>query len=222
MRLASALDEAEAATPSWWAGIVPVIGGHAALRAAAVAVMVIAAFAVVLLGRRAAPVPDLAADPAGVLPMASLTPGAVSSLTAAELCSGIRPSRLVTSTTRRDVLRAYGMEDVSIADYELDALITPELGGSTDPANLWPQRYHSPVWNARVKDELERRLPELVCDQSITLAQAQQEIATDWIAAYKRHFRTDAPLPAHRAAAGDDEEELILVSDRAAAVLTNR
>jgi hypothetical protein len=50
------------------------------------------------------------------------------------------------------------------------------------------------VWNARVKDELEDRLRQMVCDGSLDLTEAQREIATNWIAAYKKYFRTDRPL----------------------------
>jgi hypothetical protein len=142
------------------------------------------------------------------LPIAALTPGAVSSLTAKELSEGARPSRLVTTESRDRVLRAYGMERVSARTYELDALITPELGGTTEPENLWPQRFASPVWNARVKDELEQLLPRLVCANELDLAQAQREIATDWVAAYQRYFRTPLPLHAHRGAPLADDDEL--------------
>ena len=159
---------------------------HAALGVTAALVLV----AVMLTGSRTAE--QVVAAPA--LPVAAFTPGAVSGLTAIELCAGIRPSRLVTDSARWQVLRAYGMEDVPASTYELDALITPELGGTTDPLNLWPQPYASPVWNARVKDELERLLPQLVCSNHLALAQAQQDIATDWVAAYKRYFKTETPL----------------------------
>jgi hypothetical protein len=100
------------------------------------------------------------------------------------------------------------MENVSTRTYELDALITPELGGTTDPENLWPQRYESPVWNARVKDELEQPLPRLVCSNQVDLAQAQREIATDWVSAYKHHFRSDLPLQAHVGAPIADDDDL--------------
>ena len=142
------------------------------------------------------------------LPIATLTPGAVSSLTAVELCAGARPSRQVTAASRERVLRDYHIERVSIRTYELDALVTPELGGTTDPENLWPQRYESPVWNARVKDELEQLLPKLVCSNQVDLAQAQREIAADWVSAYKRYFRTDVPLQAHAGASIADDEDL--------------
>jgi hypothetical protein len=74
--------------------------------------------------------------------------------------------------------------------------------------NLWPQRYESPVWNARVKDELEQLLPTLVCSNQVELRLAQGEIARDWVAAYKRYFKTDVPLLAHRGAPIADEDDL--------------
>jgi hypothetical protein len=60
--------------------------------------------------------------------------------------------------------------------------------------NLWPEPYGSTDWNAHVKDELENRLHTMVCGGQIDLATAQKEIATDWIAAYKRYFHTEEPL----------------------------
>jgi hypothetical protein len=138
--------------------------------------------------------------PAGLsagLPAASLTPGAASRLTSRELCVGQLASPVVTEDVRRAVLRAYAMEDIPSEQYELDALITPELGGTTGIHNLWPQRYDTPVWHARVKDVLEHRLAEDVCAGRVDLARAQREISTDWIAAYQRYFHTNTPLQAH-------------------------
>ena len=102
------------------------------------------------------------------------------------------------------MLRDYGMEGLAEAEYELDYLITPELGGSSDRRNLWPERYQSRVWNALVKDELERLLPTLVCRGAIDLATAQRDIASNWIAAYKKYFRTDRPVATQARASPDD------------------
>ena len=99
-------------------------------------------------------------------------------------------------SVRQEVLRNYGMEHVPEHEYELDYLVTPALGGTADPRNLWPERYASPLWNARVKDELEGLLPQLVCEGKVELATAQRDIARDWIAAYKKYFRTDRPIKA--------------------------
>jgi hypothetical protein len=94
-------------------------------------------------------------------------------------------------------VRDYGMEQVPARDYELDYLITPELGGADDRRNLWPERYSSDEWNARVKDELERLLPRLVCAGTLPLEAAQRDLAIDWVAAYKKYFNTDRPLHAY-------------------------
>jgi hypothetical protein len=58
----------------------------------------------------------------------------VSTLTAAELCAGTRTSRTVTDQVRRDVLARYGMEHTPSDRYELDALVTLELGGTVEPS----------------------------------------------------------------------------------------
>jgi hypothetical protein len=130
------------------------------------------------------------------LPNAALTPGATWNVTAEELCADkVREERQISATVRHEVLREYGMERVPFEEYELDYLITPELGGAPDARNLWPQRYAARSWNAHVKDQLERLLPQLVCDGQLDLATAQSDIAADWIAAYKKYFKTDVPLP---------------------------
>jgi hypothetical protein len=163
-----------------------------------------AIFAAVVLLVRAAPFGRPPADGLPAIeidarPIASVTPGAVWTMNAAELCVGPVPDHgEISDAIRRDVLRRYQMDDVPPAEYELDYLITPELGGSADARNLWPQRYASRVWNAHVKDQLERLLPQLVCRGEMDLATAQREIAEDWVAAYKRHFRTSSPI--HEAA----------------------
>jgi hypothetical protein len=118
----------------------------------------------------------------------------------------------VTEEMRREVLAAYGMERMPPDQYELDYLITPELGGTTHARNLWPQPYGSRVWNAYVKDALERLLPELVCSGRLDLTTAQRDMAVDWIAAYKKYFRTDWPLAAHRVAGPDDDDDVRVVA----------
>ncbi len=145
--------------------------------------------------------------PGTSLPMASITPGATWEVSAGDLCAGTRHTRAVTVAMRAHVVSAYGMEHVPADQYELDYLITPELGGATDARNLWPQRYSSSLWNARVKDELESLLPRLVCRGAVDLETAQREMAVDWIAAYKKYFNTNEPLQAHRGPARDDDDD---------------
>jgi hypothetical protein len=147
------------------------------------------------------------------LPNASLTPGATWNVTAEELCAdNVRDERQISATVRQEVLREYGMERVPFEEYELDYLITPELGGAPEARNLWPQRYAARAWNAHVKDQLERLLPQLVCDGQLDLATAQADIAADWIAAYKKYFRTDVPLPTQASLRINDPIKLISFS----------
>ena len=130
-----------------------------------------------------------------LLPRPDLTPGTVRPVGIGEVCGGALPGLpAVPSQVPRQVFEAYGVDYRQAADYELDFLITPELGGASDPGNLWPQPYRSVVWNAYVKDELELHLQRLVCQGRLDLATAQRELAGDWIAAYKRRFNTERPL----------------------------
>lgn len=133
---------------------------------------------------------------ATALPNRSLTPGYTRPVKLSELCSRRQsnaPSDEDISVEQR-VFREYGLP-FSTTSYEVDYLIAPDLGGADDVRNLWPEPYGSTDWNAHVKDELESRLHTMVCDGQIDLATAQRDIATDWIAAYKRYFHTETPLP---------------------------
>lgn len=141
------------------------------------------------------------------LPIASLTPGAAEQVAIADICAGrAKPRSPIPVSTRQAILKQYGMEHLRDDEYELDYLITPELGGTADPKNLWPERYRAGIWNARVKDDLERLLPRLVCDGSIDLTTAQRAISENWIAAYQHYFRTERPLPAVAGAVDDDDD----------------
>ena len=130
-------------------------------------------------------------------PNNALTPGATILLSRGEVCSQANiKNKDVPASVRRTVFEEYGLAQAQPRAYEVDYLVTPALGGSDDIRNLWPHSYSS-LWNARVKDALEDRLRDMVCDGSLQLADAQQEIASDWIEAYKKYFHTDHPLPEH-------------------------
>ena len=72
--------------------------------------------------------------------------------------------------------------------FEVDHLISLELGGSNDMKNLWPQSYDTKPWNAHVKDKLETRLHREICDNIITVDEAQMAISNDWIKTYCEKF----------------------------------
>ena len=133
-------------------------------------------------------------------PNAAWTPGSVRPLTRDAVCSAPgrdEPGPAISAAVAREVFRRYGIRNPRPRSYEVDYLIPPALGGSDDPRNLWPQPYSAGVWNARVKDALEDRLRALVCEGKLDLATAQNDLARDWIAAYKKYFRTGTPLLDH-------------------------
>ena len=128
-------------------------------------------------------------------PEPSLTPGAVATVSKEQVCESVRPkNRMVPASLERKVFEEYGIPRAESRAYEVDYLITPALGGADDIRNLWPQSYSSAVWNAHVKDALEDRLRDLVCEGSVDLMAAQRDLSSDWIAAYKKYFHTDKPL----------------------------
>jgi hypothetical protein len=131
-------------------------------------------------------------------PRPNLTPGAVRTVQAVDVCGANLEAQqkalAIPASLREEVFREYGMSAAKPQNFEVDFLITPELGGSNDIRNLWPEPYRAPVWNAHVKDQLEDRLRDMVCHGEIDLVTAQHDIATDWIVAYKKYFHTDRPL----------------------------
>lgn len=142
-------------------------------------------------------------------PRSALTPGAARTLNREQVCTATENNHLrnVASGVAENIFREYGIRDPRPRSYEVDYLIPLDLGGTEDPRNLWPEPYASGVWNARVKDALEDRLRMLVCDGQIDLATAQQDLASDWIAAYKKYFMTQQPLISHAAFVKDQPWE---------------
>jgi hypothetical protein len=122
-----------------------------------------------------------------------LTPGATLPVTASEVC-GAKAEPVLPVSLKRKVFEEYGVTPPQPDAYEVDYLITPELGGATDIRNLWPEPYEDTIWNAHVKDQLEDRLHQMVCRGDLDLATAQRDISSDWIAAYRKYFHADQPV----------------------------
>jgi hypothetical protein len=125
------------------------------------------------------------------LPDPALTPGEVDpALTVAILCAPGFSTRTIRSVAspaqKRAIFQAYGMNpNQPPCPCELDHLIPLGIGGSNGTLNLWPQPRSAMPCNSLDKDQIERRLPQEVCTSKIDLLAAQQEIATNWIAAYR-------------------------------------
>ena len=132
------------------------------------------------------------------IPDSTLTPGATLLASRWMVCAQVNvKNKAVPAALQRAVFQEYGLQGQDPRAYEVDYLVTPALGGADDIHNLWPHSYSATAWNAQVKDALEDRLREMVCDGSLDLAEAQREIAMNWITAYKKYFHTDKPLPEH-------------------------
>jgi hypothetical protein len=133
--------------------------------------------------------------PAEDVPDLTLTPGVALNVTAARVCvPGYAGSVRNVSTTEKDQVYAlYHVAHVPF-QHEVDHLISLEVGGSNDIRNLWPEPYAG-QWGARTKDVLENRLHDLVCSGQLSLASAQQQEASDWVAAYRRYVDGTPPAP---------------------------
>jgi hypothetical protein len=91
-----------------------------------------------------------------------------------------RRVRNVPQSENDEVYREYGITHHAPGEYEVDHLISLELGGSNDIHNLWPEPYAGPD-NAHTKDGMENRLHAEVCAGQITLARGQDEIVHWWM-----------------------------------------
>jgi hypothetical protein len=128
----------------------------------------------------------------GALSDRRCSPGAYSSkLTKAVICSKsfrTGPIRNVPDSEKHQVEVEYGLEPKPYGStIEIDHIVSLELGGSNDPANLYPERA-SFAGNApgyHVKDLLENAAHKAVCAGTISLRTAQREIARNWELLYK-------------------------------------
>ena len=136
-----------------------------------------------------------------ILPNPKLTPGDTFPVTLADIqVKGYSATvRDVPTKEKRAVYAAYGITHWNKGEYEMDHLIALSLGGSNSQQNLWPQSYLTEPWNAHTKDQLEYKLLQLVRAGKVDLHTAQQAMAHDWIAAYKKYV-SPTPLPVHEKA----------------------
>ena len=119
------------------------------------------------------------------------SPGAYySALTKKRVCAAdfrTDPIRLVPQSEKDAAHQEYAMALMKYGEtLEIDHIASLELGGSNDIANLFPEKRDvSPGY--KVKDKLENKLHDLVCDGTMTLSTVRR-IASDWQALYKSVF----------------------------------
>jgi hypothetical protein len=94
--------------------------------------------------------------------------------------------RRVSSDVHRQTFMEYGLSyPQPRGAYEVDHLIPLELGGDNTIANLWPEAAE-PTPGFHEKDKVENYLHHQVCSGAMSLADAQRQIATDWIKVWKQ------------------------------------
>lgn len=129
------------------------------------------------------------------LPDRSCTPGVVSAAVSQDNLSStichsgytktVRPPASDTGVFKKKIMVAYH-ESGPLSDYELDHLVSLELGGSNDAGNLWPERNDHARGGINSKDPVENALNKAVCSHKVTLPAAQAAIAADWTTALAR------------------------------------
>ncbi|GAA4020187.1 hypothetical protein GCM10022631_37270 [Deinococcus rubellus] len=131
---------------------------------------------------------------APILPDPKLSPGDVLTSDKAIICvSGYTKTvRNVPQSLKEQVYRSYGITSREPGEYEVDHIISLELGGSNSIRNLYPESYKTQPLNAHVKDTLENKLHALACGGQITMQEAQTAIASNWTTAYVKYV---GPLP---------------------------
>ena len=123
------------------------------------------------------PLPDPACTPGDILPDA----------TKDKICvSGYSSTVRNVPTSEKDAVYAeYGITHHATGEYEVDHFVSLELGGSNDISNLWPEPA-APTPGFHQKDKVENYLHDQVCSGAMTLAEAQRQIATNWLAVYEQ------------------------------------
>jgi hypothetical protein len=128
----------------------------------------------------------------GPLPDRRCSPGAYySRLTKAVICAASFRTgtiRNVPDGEKHTVETEYGMAARAYGrTIEIDHIVSLELGGSNDIANLFPEP-GSGIANYHLKDKLENRLHAMVCAGQLTLTSARNGIASNWKTLYTRVF----------------------------------
>jgi hypothetical protein len=97
--------------------------------------------------------------------------------------------RNVPQSEKNAVYAEYGIPRTHYGrPYEVDHIVSLELGGSNDIGNLYPEAAANPSPGFHIKDKLENKLHSLVCSQQIGLRTVQKAIASNWVVLYKNVY----------------------------------
>ena len=135
------------------------------------------------------------AGPAYVYPNPSLTPGAVLTTDASTICTpGYASSvRDVSTATKEQVYAEYGVSyPQPLGAYEVDHFIPLEIGGSNDITNLWLEPA-TPTPGFHQKDQFENFEHGQVCNGTISVAEAQSRMVSDWYLYWQEEVEGTTP-----------------------------
>lgn len=119
-----------------------------------------------------------------------LTPGDVLVVSSSTICvpGYASKTRKVSKGLKKKVYVLYNIDWEERSSYEVDHLISLQLGGSNDIKNLWPQAYE-PRPGAHEKDAVENYLHRQVCKNGMPLSEAQNLIINGWVKIYDEMAR---------------------------------
>jgi hypothetical protein len=135
------------------------------------------------------------AEKVGLYPDRKKTPGTIDpTVTKSDICTAsTKTRRHVLESVKKKVFLSYGIDYAQMRAqekargepiYEVDHLVSLELGGSNDIKNLWPEPFQHRIAGAADKDKVENRLRSLICKGKMSLADAQRTIRSDWYRYY--------------------------------------
>lgn len=127
-----------------------------------------------------------------ILQDSACTPGAVLTTDISVICKPgyTKTVRNVSDATRQKVFAEYGIPYSEHSNYEVDHLISLELGGSNDISNLWPE--NSKIESGSlIKDKFENYLHSQICSGKMTVQEAQKEISSNWLKYYQQYMNSD-------------------------------
>lgn len=122
------------------------------------------------------PLPDPSCTPGGIDPAVTQA-NLATTICRSGYTATVRPPAADTGRWKIRTYVFYGLDTATRGEY--DHLIPLELGGTNSTSNLWVEPGAIP----NPKDDVENRLHQEVCAGKLSLAAAQQAIATDWTTA---------------------------------------
>ncbi|HYN27646.1 MAG TPA: hypothetical protein VES94_05045, partial [Burkholderiales bacterium] len=101
----------------------------------------------------------------------------------------VRPPITFINRVKETLLTRAGRDHAEASRYKLDHIVPLALGGHPRKLENLELERRDGASSAKRKNRIEAKLQCLVCSGQVTLADAQQEISTDWQAADNRYAR---------------------------------